>query len=180
MIAPQDGPPSETRDALVRAARSGDRDALETLVRRIWPDVFRIAWSVLRNRVAAEDAAQDACAQIAGNIQRLRAPEAFTVWLYRTTVRAATRYRAMPLEELPDDLPADHPAVEEQLDLGAQILRLPNDLRIVVVLRYYLDCTSSEIGAILGIPAPTVRFRLRNARNRLRDGLTASTNGDHP
>jgi hypothetical protein len=84
MIAPNDDPPVKTRDELVRAAKTGDREALEALVRSIWPDVFRIAWSVLRNHVAAEDAAQDACAQIAAKIATLRAPEAFTVWLYRT------------------------------------------------------------------------------------------------
>jgi len=178
MIAPNDDPPIPSREALVRAARDGDGAALEELVREIWPDVFRIAWSVLRNHVAAEDAAQDACAQIAAKITTLRAPEAFTVWLYRTTVRAATRYHAMPLDALPDDLRADQPAVEDRLDLGAQILRLPRDLRIIVVLRYFLDCSSGEIGAILGIPAPTIRFRLAAARKRLRDALTFPANGD--
>ncbi len=147
-------------------------------MRDIWPDVFRIAWSVLRNHVAAEDAAQDACAQVAAKITTLRAPEAFTVWLYRTTVRAATRYHATPLDPLPDDLRTDQAAVEDRLDLGAQIVRLPRDLRIVVVLRYFLDCTSAEIGAILGIPAPTVRFRLARARTRLRDALTHAAHGD--
>jgi RNA polymerase sigma-70 factor (ECF subfamily) len=178
MIAPHDDPPIRSRESLVRAARDGDGAALEDLVRAIWPDVFRIAWSVLRNHVAAEDAAQDACAQVAAKITTLRSPEAFTVWLYRTTVRAATRYHAIPLDTLPDDLRTDQPAVEDRLDLGAQIVRLPRDLRIVVVLRYFLDCTSAEIGAILGIPAPTVRFRLAAARTRLRDALALAANGD--
>lgn len=88
-------------------------------------------------------------------------------------MRAATRYRATPIHALPEELSADRSSIEDRLDLGAQILRLPRDLRIIVVLRYYLDCTSSEIGSILGIPAPTVRFRLAAARNRLRDALTA-------
>jgi len=178
MIAPQDDSPIRSRESLVRAARDGDGAALEELMRDIWPDVFRIAWSVLRNHVAAEDAAQDACAQVAAKITTLRAAEAFTVWLYRTTVRAATRYHATPLDALPEDLRAEQPALEERLDLGAQILRLPRDLRIIVVLRYFLDCTSAEIGAILGIPAPTVRFRLAAARKRLRDALTRTSNGD--
>ena len=45
---------------------------------------------------------------------------------------------------------------------------LAPELRSVVVLRYFEDLTSREIGTVLGVPAPTVRFRLMVALRRLR------------
>jgi RNA polymerase sigma-70 factor (ECF subfamily) len=177
MIAEQGRPPEAERVALVRAAAAGDRRALDELVRALWPSAYKIAWSVLRNAVAAEDAAQDACAQVAANITRLRSAEAFTTWFYRIAVRAATRYRARPLDDLPEMAAGETASIEDRLDLGAQILRLPEPLRIALVLRYYFECNSTEIAAILGIPAGTVRFRLAGARERLRAALTAPSDG---
>ena len=45
---------------------------------------------------------------------------------------------------------------------------LPRALRTVVVLTYFEELTSAEIAGVLGIPAPTVRFRLMRARQRLK------------
>ena len=176
MIANEGETTIAIREALVRRAAGGNLGALDDLLREMWPSAFKIAWSVLRNHVAAEDAAQDACAQVAAKLGTLRAPEAFSTWFYRIVVRAATRYRATPLESLGDHA-ADMPDIEDRLDLGKQILRLPQPLRLTVVLRYYLDCNSTEIGEILGIPAGTVRFRLAAARDQLRAALTGPDSG---
>jgi len=178
MIASTDEPPSRDREALVRSAIAGERLGLEALLHEIWPSAFKIAWSVLRNSVAAEDAAQDACAQVVAKIVTLRSPEAFTIWFYRIVVRASLRYRAQPVDSLPDTLPAALAPIEDRLDIEQQILRLDRSLRVVIVLRYYFNCTSREIATILRIPAPTVRFRLAVARKRLRHALTASSSGD--
>jgi RNA polymerase sigma-70 factor (ECF subfamily) len=177
MIAPPYDSPTGNREALVISAIAGERASLEALVHDIWPAAYKIAWSVLRNSVAAEDAAQDACAQVATHIAALRSPQAFTIWFYRIVVRAALRYRAQPLDVLTDTVAGAAESIEDRLDLEQQILRLDRSLRVVVVLRYYLDCTSREIATILGIPAPTVRFRLTIARNRLRTALTTPIAG---
>ncbi|MGZ6392223.1 MAG: sigma factor-like helix-turn-helix DNA-binding protein, partial [Ktedonobacterales bacterium] len=48
---------------------------------------------------------------------------------------------------------------------------LPEDLRLVVVLRFYGGMGATEIGAAIGIPAGTVRTRLKRALSALRDDL---------
>ena len=51
--------------------------------------------------------------------------------------------------------------------------RLSIDHRVVVVLRYYLDLPLSEIAELLGVPAGTVRSRLRYALEGLRAAVEA-------
>jgi len=56
-------------------------------------------------------------------------------------------------------------------DQLADVLALPEHLRVVVALRYYAGLDATEIGAALGIPAGTVRSRLHRALEQLRDRL---------
>jgi RNA polymerase sigma-70 factor (ECF subfamily) len=57
---------------------------------------------------------------------------------------------------------------ETSFDLWRALATLPTSLREVVVLRYFEDLSSREIGAILRLPPGTVRFRLSRAMHRLR------------
>ena len=52
--------------------------------------------------------------------------------------------------------------------------RLPPELRNPIVLRYYGDLSSTDIGHILGLPAATVRGQLSVARRRLAEALRAA------
>jgi RNA polymerase sigma-70 factor (ECF subfamily) len=159
------------REALVLDALSGRAGGRENLLRAIWPDAYRIAWSVLRNHVAAEDAAQDACAKVIGSLEQLRRADAFRMWFYRIVVRCALRYRATPVDSYPQE-PALGASIEDRVDLADAVLALPREMRITVVLRYYHGLNASEIAEVTGAPSGTVRFRLAMARRRLARHLT--------
>jgi RNA polymerase sigma factor (sigma-70 family) len=154
------------REALVFDAMSGRPGATENLLRSIWPDAYRIAWTVLRNHVAAEDAAQDACASISASVGQLRSADAFRTWFYRIVVRCSLQYKAIPIDALASQA-VPGASIEERVDLADAVLALPRDMRIAVVLRYYNDFNAAEIAQILGVPSGTVRFRLSMARRRL-------------
>ena len=89
------------------------------------------------------------------------------MWVYRIVAREAVRVAKRHAQE---SLPANMTA-HADLDMRVDVLRalslLPPDLRAAVVLHYYADLTSGEIGAALGVPSATVRFRLARARERL-------------
>jgi RNA polymerase sigma-70 factor (ECF subfamily) len=168
--------------ALARAASNGDAGAHEPLVRLLWPNAYRIAWSILRERGAAEDAAQAACAAICTKLSTLSDPEAFVAWAYRIVVShardlARARSRLERRETVGYDeatgTTCDDPSV--RLDLEAAISRLPESLRLVLELHYFVGLNSREVGTALRIPAATVRFRLMMARRRLRPLLCDST-----
>ena len=171
-----------TLSVLARAASNGDAGAYERLVRLLWPNAYRIAWSILGERGAAEDAAQAACAAICTKLSTLSDPEAFVAWAYRIVVShardlARARSRLQQRETVGYDeatgTTSDDPSV--RLDLEAAIGRLPESLRLVLELHYFVGLNSREVGTALRIPAATVRFRLMMARRRLRPLLCDST-----
>jgi RNA polymerase sigma-70 factor (ECF subfamily) len=169
--------------ALARSASNGDGGAHEPLVRLFWPNAYRIAWSILGERGAAEDAAQAACAAMCAKLPALADPDAFVAWAYRIVVSHARDFaRARSRLQLRETIGYDAvtaPSMGEdtsvRLDLESAIGRLPESLRLPLELHYFVGLNSREVGTALGIPAATVRFRLMMARRRLRPLLTDST-----
>lgn len=171
-----------TLSALARGASDGDAGAQEALVRALWPNAYKIAWSILGDRGAAEDAAQVACAAMCAKLPTLMDKAAFVAWAYRIVVsHARDRARARSRLQLREIVGYDEatgstcedPSV--RLDLEAAISRLPESLRLPLELHYFVGLTSREVGTALGVPAGTVRFRLMMARRRLRPLLSDST-----
>ncbi|HEV2740257.1 MAG TPA: RNA polymerase sigma factor [Candidatus Elarobacter sp.] len=169
--------------SLVREAQR-DGAALEALLVALWPEAYRVALGVLHDRGLAEDAAQEACASIALGLPGLRSDDAFYTWMYRIIIRHAmvSAKRIAKVAEV--NLPAEPSTVssdEERLDIVAAIAALPKSQRAAVVLRYYAGFNSGEIAAVLGAPAPTIRFHLMLARRTLRRALAiidSSTSAD--
>lgn len=162
----------------IAAAQAGDAPALEKLLGAIWPHAYRIALSILRHPMAAEDAAQEACARVVLAIGQLRVRSAFGIWFYRLVVREAlaierrTRFH----EPLDPQALASASALTDALvrvDVLRALGELPPYQRAVVALHYYADLNSREIAAIVGIPHATVRYHLARARRRLEALLAA-------
>jgi RNA polymerase sigma-70 factor, ECF subfamily len=170
-------------EADVRAARDGDRDALDRVLRTYWARAFRIAVTIVRDPALAEDAAQDALVLVATRLDRLRDPAAFPAWSGRVAVNSAkaalrrTRYDRSRAETAPE--PAFEDAAAARIDVLRVLDMLPLWLRVPLVLRYVDGLSSREIGAALGAPAATIRFRLALGRRRfaalLREGDIASS-----
>src|SRR5579872_6525932 len=160
----------EPLQAQVIAARRGDAIAISDLVRSVWPDAYRIAWSILHDHSDAEDAAQDACARMVTAIASLRDPERFDVCFYRIVVNQARQRQRERVRrrDLGEEMQIRGLTSDERLDVDRAIASLDPSLRIVIVLRYYYDLNSSEISAVLGVNAVTVRWRLMRAHQRLR------------
>ncbi|MBV8722350.1 MAG: RNA polymerase sigma factor [Candidatus Eremiobacteraeota bacterium] len=162
--------------SLVAAART-DRAALERLIESIWPEAYRIALAVLRDRGLAEDAAQDACATIAGSLAALRNAAAFEAWTYRIVVNAAVTIarRRPPVQSV--DGATDAAATTDAaaaIDLDNALAALPLHQRAVVLLHYYAGLRSSDIARATGLPPSTIRFHIMLARRALRKALAVA------
>lgn len=161
-------------NALVEEARAGG-GALDRLITAIWPEAYRIALSIVRDRGLAEDAAQEACASIASSLPLLQNTAVFAAWSYKIIARHAITAvrRRRPAESLAR---ADQTRVEfdasESLDLYDAIGQLPPAQRAAVVLHYYAGFNSAEIASATGLPGSTVRFHLMLARKTLRKALS--------
>jgi RNA polymerase sigma-70 factor, ECF subfamily len=158
-----------------RACRGGA--ALEELISDVWPEAYRIAFSMLRDRGLAEDAAQEACAAIARSLSSLKSAESFSSWSYKIIVNnAIVTARRRPRTEPLDDRSAE-PAVfdtSDALDIANALAALPVEQRGAIVLHYYAGLKSREIAEATGLPPSTVRFHLMLARRSLRDALSSA------
>ena len=76
---------------LVRAARAGDRAALDVLMRRHRASVVRACRRLLRDAADAEDAAQEALVQALVGLPRLRDPARFGPWLHGIALNVSRR-----------------------------------------------------------------------------------------
>lgn len=167
-------------EALARAL-DGDADAFGVLVERHQEVAFRAAFLVLRDAAAAEDAAQDAFIRAYRKLPTFRRGEPFRPWLLRIVTNVALndararRRRSVIVDRFATLLrrDADIPqAAVESADATAGILaaigELPDDDRVVLYLRYFLELPEREIAAALDRPAGTVKSRLHRASGRLR------------
>lgn len=151
------------------------------------PAMLRVA-TALVGPADAEDAAQEAITRAWQAWSSLRDVGAARSWLLRITVNVCrnwqrgrfgtTRRLTEPLDESDasetlvmldaDPGTSDYSAA---LDLRQLVNTLDDDLRLIVVLRFYAGMDATEIGASLSIPSATVRTRLRRALRLLRERL---------
>jgi RNA polymerase sigma-70 factor (ECF subfamily) len=167
----------------IESARAGG-SGLERLISDVWPEAYRIAYSILRDRGLSEDAAQDACVAVARSLPTLKNPDAFRAWVYKIIVsQAIATARRRPstreLGELADQgINIDQ---SDALDLYNALATLPIVQRSAIILHYYAGLNSVEIGAATGQPSNTVRFHLMLARRTLHQALSTTNVGSvHP
>jgi len=180
-------------DELVAAARDGDRDAFEELVRRTYTDTFTLARRLTGNDEDARDVTQDTYLRAWRGIGKFRGDAQFSTWLYRITANTANthlrkrrRTRAEPLDEFndpPERRGESHPAaVVEAADLlervSAAIDELPEKLRQVVVLRDVYGLSHESIGEELDISVTAAKVRLHRARRKLHDVVYDASDGN--
>jgi len=174
----------------VDAARRGDRDAFNELVRSTYRDIYSLAYRLTGNRDDAGDVVQDAYVRAYRAIRRFRGDSSFSTWMYRITSNCASTHLSRRTRQRTEELSSDAPIVDlrpEQdpsLRAEAAVLRhhidrairaLPERLRQVVVLRDLHDLSHSEIAAELGITTSAAKVRLHRARQRLKAVLQPTT-----
>jgi RNA polymerase sigma-70 factor (ECF subfamily) len=152
-----------TRVAAALVGASDAEDAAQEAVVRAWR-----AWPELRDRAAA----RAWLISITVNVCRdwLRGRFGARLRLTESLSGAGDEPRAIAQLDA-DPGASDHAAA---LDLRHAITTLDDDLRVIVALRYYTGMDSTTIGAALGMPAATVRTRLRRALGLLRDQLSGA------
>jgi RNA polymerase sigma-70 factor (ECF subfamily) len=143
---------------------------------------FRVAYSVLRNREDAEEAAQEAFARAYRNFSKLRDRGRFRAWLVRITWRLAidrqrSSKRRVLREQIHGQTSEKGPGIGSPIshELARQVWQaidgLPEKLRSVTILAGIEEYNTREVAELLGLPEGTVKSRLHEARQRLRKEL---------
>jgi RNA polymerase sigma-70 factor (ECF subfamily) len=167
---------------LALAAQTGDRAALEQLVRRTQADVWRLS-AHLVDRHSADDLTQDTFARAIASLHRFRAEAPVKVWLLSITrrvcadsIRSSVRRRNL-FARLPRPA-AGEPAATGHSDLDALVTDLDPDRRAAFVLTQVLGLSYQEAAEVCGCPVGTIRSRVASARDDLTTAMSADTLDD--
>jgi RNA polymerase sigma-70 factor (ECF subfamily) len=159
--------------AWVKRAGNGDGAAFECLVREFQDAVTAVVLAHLGHGPDIEDVAQEAFLVAFREISGLRDPAKFGPWTCGIARRCALRWRRDRRRSaaLPANLSArKNPAGTDCADgVMAALQRLPLRLREPLTLFYINGYRSQQVSHLLGIPPGTVRRRLHEARNHLRE-----------
>jgi len=186
---------------LVARLQAGDSGAFEALVRQYSMPLLRVARRFLRSEEDARDAVQDAFISAYKSIARFGSNSRLSTWLHRIVVNASLMrlrsQRRHPEEDIESLLPrfvedghqvepsvawseSAETMVEREEVRGivrAAIDRLPEQYRIVLLLRDIEEMTTEETAEALGITANAVKIRLHRARQALRTLLDPHMRG---
>jgi len=173
---------------LIQKAVQGDEQALRELVDSIWKYVLYRTTYLLRNRMDAEDAAQETLIKVCQNIQKLQNPQAFNGWLAKIILNETRRYveinskhsnvldisehTDVAIEENKDYIP--HESVDQK-NLSSIIAgitgQLPQRQREAVLLHYYDGLNVTQTANAMEIQQQTVSELLKSARENIRKEL---------
>jgi RNA polymerase sigma factor (sigma-70 family) len=174
----------------VARAVAGDREALESVIAAIQPDVHRIALRFLWHPEDAEDATQEILIRVMTRLETFRGESAFRTWVFRVasnrllTIRAKRAERqAMSFEEFAADLESGLsedvvtiPDIEQDLLLDevrigctmAMLLCLERPYRLAYILGEIMELDHNEGAAVMDISPAAFRARVSRARRSIR------------
>jgi RNA polymerase sigma-70 factor (ECF subfamily) len=167
---------------LVGLAAGGDRDAFESLLRRYYDRIHRLAWRSTGSCSDAEDVAQDVCCALVEKLGSFKGQAKFSTWLTGIVVNACRdhRRRGLTLGRLRERLsvlarlapPPDGRDAYRRSWLASELARLDPLLRDTVVLVVGEDLTHAEAARALGVAESTVSWRMHEARRQLTPQIT--------
>ncbi len=181
----------DTQDCdLVARALTGDRDALEALVRRHQPWIYNVAFRMVMVPQDAEDVTQEVLIKVLTKLSTFdRSKAAFRTWLYRIVANHVINMRQRGYEaaisrvedyysfvtRIPDEEADSSPEMQAALAdvkngcVMGVFLCLERQQRLAFVLAVAFDVTDVQGSEILGISRAAFRQLLSRARARLHE-----------
>ncbi|MFD9628529.1 RNA polymerase sigma factor SigW [Peribacillus muralis] len=170
----------------------GDHNAFGEIVEIYKDKVFQICFRILGNRQEAEDLAQEAFVRAFVNIRSFNIDMKFSTWLYRIATNLCidrlrkkkpdyyldaevagtdglNMYSQLASNMAKPEVEAE--SLELQETIQAEIMKLPEKYRSVIVLKYIEELSLKEISEILDLPVGTVKTRIHRGREALRKQL---------
>ena len=170
-------------EELIQLVQIGDELAFTGLMSRYSPRIWKVIIANSRQRRDAEEILMDVWKSVWENISGLRNVESFGGWLQRIAYNACTRYYAS-VHHSRSEIPQSYADLTDHIDQDAvtrfrdielreavreAVHHLPYKMRSVAVLYYLESWSVKEIHAELGLAIGTIKTKLRQTRERLRE-----------
>lgn len=180
---------SDKEKHLLRMAKSGDVEAFEQLIEGYQRKIFNIAFRMLGNYDDAGDMAQEVFIRMYKSISSFKEQSSLSTWIYRITTNVCLdelrKRKNRKITYIDEEIRLDDGDVKRQMEnegpspedyaetneikkvVRDAILQLPEEYRIIIVLRDIQGFSYEEIAAILKCPEGTVKSRISRARHAL-------------
>jgi RNA polymerase sigma-70 factor (ECF subfamily) len=169
----------EQRPTAMQRATQGDADSFAMLIDPLLQPAYRLAAVMLSDRMAAEDAVQEAAVKAWRRLSQLRGDESsLRPWflsIVANECRMTRRRRwwaVVKLAEVQPERAVGEMSREATTDLRRALGRLSPDERLPLVLYFYLDLPLDEVARTLGVSPSAAKSRIYRAAKRLRADLT--------
>lgn len=178
------------QDSRTRVHSATSESQIATIMAQYNRRLFRVAWSILQDEAAAEDAVQESYIQYFRKGSSFRGDSDLGTWLTRITINQSLMLRrrtkpAVPLDSIsPTAEILLHPSLISSEDpeklaarreirvlIEAAVAELPEAFRLAFILREVEGLDTEEAASILEISPETLRTRLHRAKQRLRSVL---------
>jgi RNA polymerase sigma-70 factor, ECF subfamily len=173
--------PKDDQRELIERARVGEADAFEQLAKRHAARLWRCALALGKDGHWAEDLAQETLLAAWRSLARFDGRCQFSTWLYGILRHRFLKGRRRPgfawfsaqdsLSQTPGTALTPDRCAEASEDAGRvrrAVANLTEEHRLVVELRFFAGATLDEIAAVIDCPLGTVKSRLHNALEKLR------------
>ena len=169
----------EQRPTAMQRATQGDADSFAMLIDPLLQPAYRLAAVMLSDRMAAEDAVQEAAVKAWRSLRQLRGEESsLRPWflsIVANECRMTRRRRwwsVVKSANVESEHRGDAPSQEAISDLRRAVARLSPDERLPLVLYFYLDLPLDEVARTLRVSPAAAKSRIYRAAKRLRADLT--------
>lgn len=186
-------------EEIVRRVLDGETALFELIMRRYNQRLYRVARAILRDDSEAEDVMQDAYVRAYGHLSQFAGRSQFATWLTRIAIHEALArvQRRKKTDQLGANqwndgegemnIPATALNPEEQLSaselgraLESAILSIPEQYRLVLMMRDVEQLSTNETAAALDLSEENVKVRLHRARAMVRKNLFAQAGSEAP
>ncbi|KGR81859.1 RNA polymerase [Lysinibacillus odysseyi 34hs-1 = NBRC 100172] len=159
---------------LIKKAQKGDDQAFLKLFQQYQEDIYRIAFTYVKNQNDALDVVQETAYRSFKKIDTLKRPEYFKTWLIKIAINCAIEFvrknkKVILLKPEDEEFIG---SVDEDVSLSITLQelldRLNEDEKGVVILKFYQGYSFKEIADLLNIPLGTAKSVLYRALQKLR------------
>lgn len=169
---------------LVTAFLQGESGSFDSIVLRYRDMIFNLCYNIMKDYDEAADCAQDTFIKVHRNLHRFEFRSSLSTWIYsiavntcRNRLSASCFRRVLPMGEggmldlihrEGDDPAENFERSEREEAVRLAVSKLPDEERILIVLRDFEGRDYDEISSITGVKTGTVKSRISRGRHRLR------------
>ncbi len=171
---------------LIQRCINRDKEAMSVLYKNYRDQVYKTAYLLTRNDALSDDITQESFIRVFSKLTLYNADYSFESWLYKVVLNVyRNMYRKDRLintflpfldVDIPDKgiTPSGKLEQNEQKEILSDIVKdLPNKIREVIILKYFVLLSQEEIADVLQIPIGTVKSRIHAGLDRIRNQIEA-------